>query len=119
AMLQGRGFASGADYVYALLTGYDEAPEGMVMRENTYYNNMYSGFQIAMPNPFSDDLIEYNDGTRATVEQMAYDVTTFLAWASEPKLEERRQTGIKVMLFLLFLLGLVIAGKKRLWAKIH
>jgi ubiquinol-cytochrome c reductase cytochrome c1 subunit len=72
-----------------------------------------------MPAPLAEDGVEYTDGTKATVEQMARDVTTFLAWAAEPNLEQRKSMGIKVILFLIVLLGLTIAVKKRIWADVH
>jgi ubiquinol-cytochrome c reductase cytochrome c1 subunit len=72
-----------------------------------------------MPAPLVEDGVEYTDGTKATVEQMARDVTTFLAWAAEPNLEQRKSMGIKVILFLIVLLGLTIAVKKRIWADVH
>ncbi len=61
----------------------------------------------------------YTDGTKASVEQMARDVTTFLAWASEPNLEQRKGMGFKVVLFLVVFLGLIIAVKKRVWSNVH
>ena len=72
-----------------------------------------------MPNPLSEGLVEYNDGTKATEEQMAKDVTTFLAWAAEPEMEERKRMGIKVILFLIVLTALLYALKRRIWAKVH
>ena len=69
--------------------------------------------------PLSDDRVVYGDGTKATVSQMARDVTTFLAWASEPNLEARKALGIKVMLFLIVFAGLLYAVKRRIWAGIH
>jgi ubiquinol-cytochrome c reductase cytochrome c1 subunit len=72
-----------------------------------------------MPAPLAEDAVEYADGTPATVEQMAHDVTTFLAWAAEPELETRKQTGVKVLLFLIVFTGLLYATKRRVWAKVH
>ncbi|MEQ8164770.1 MAG: cytochrome c1 [Alphaproteobacteria bacterium] len=111
--------AHGADYIHALLTGYEEAPEGFDLLEGTYYNPYFEGRQIAMIPPLMEGLVEYGDGTEATVEQMSRDVTLFLAWAAEPELEERKALGIKVMLFLLVLAGLLYAVKRRIWADIH
>ena len=109
----------GADYIYALLTGYTDAPEGVEMGENMHYNKYYGGNQIAMAAPLMADAVEYTDGTKATVEQMARDVTTFLAWAAEPNLEERKQMGLKVVLFLIVFMGLMIDVKKRVWSNVH
>ncbi len=109
----------GADYVYGLLTGYSEAPADMTIAEGMYYNKYFGGHQIAMAAPLSEGAIEYTDGTKATVEQMARDVTTFLAWAAEPNLEQRKGMGLKVVLFLIVFLGLIIAVKKRVWSDVH
>ena len=72
-----------------------------------------------MPPPLEDDLVEYADGAKATVAQMAKDVTTFLAWAAEPELEERKRMGVKVVLFLIVLAGMLYAIKRRLWRDVH
>lgn len=111
--------AEGSDYVYSVLTGYEDAPADAEPREGMYYNAYFPGHWIAMPPPLSEGLIEYADGTPATVEQMAADVTTFLSWAAEPKLEERKQTGLKVMLFLIVFSGLLYATKRRIWTDLH
>ena len=109
----------GANYIYALMTGYQEPPEDVELAEGMSFNAYFPGHQIAMPPPLLEDLVEYADGTAATVEQQAYDVTAFLAWASEPNLEERKQTGIKVIIFLLVLTGLTYVSKRRIWARLH
>ncbi len=84
-----------------------------------YYNVYFPGHQIAMPPPLSDGAVDYADGTEATVAQMARDVATFLTWAAEPNLEARKRIGIKVMLFLLVLTGLLYAAKRKIWAHLH
>ena len=71
-----------------------------------------------MASPLSDDIIEYSDGTRATVDQMAKDVTTFLSWAAEPELEERHRTGVKVIIYLILLTTLVYLSMKKIWSRI-
>ena len=109
----------GADYVYGLLVGYGEAPADVKMGENMHYNKYFGGHQIAMAPPLSEGAVEYSDGTKATVEQMARDVTTFLAWAAEPNLEERKAMGLKVILFLIVFMGLILAVKKRVWSNVH
>ncbi|MBT5415480.1 MAG: cytochrome c1 [Rhodospirillaceae bacterium] len=112
--------ADGANYLYGLLTGYhDEAPKGVELMEGMYYNDAFSGNQIAMPPPLFADGVDYEDGTEATVEQMAADVTTFLAWAASPEMETRKRLGIKVILFLLVLSGLLYAVKRKVWADVH
>jgi len=108
----------GADYVYALLTGYKEAPEGVEGPKGKYYNKFYPSHWIAMAPPLSDGLVSYDDGTKATTEQMAHDVTAFLAWAAEPNMETRKRTGVRVLIFLVILSGLFYASKKRVWARL-
>ncbi|MGG5817330.1 cytochrome c1 [Falsiroseomonas sp. HW251] len=107
-----------ADYIHALLTGYEDPPAGFTLMDGMNYNAYFPGHQIAMPRVLNDDQIEYADGTKATVDQMARDVTTFLAWAAEPELEARRRMGIKIVLFLIVLGGLTYAVKRRIWADV-
>lgn len=111
--------AHGADYIYSLLSGYAPAPADMKKPDTLYYNPYFAGHLIAMPPPLTEDALEFADGTKATVDQMAYDVTNFLTWAGAPKLESRKSTGLKVMLFLVVLTGLLIAVKKKIWADVH
>jgi cytochrome c1 len=109
-----------ADYIYALLTGYrDEPPEGVELMPGMYYNDYFAGHQIAMAPPLVEGIVEYEDGTEATVSQMAHDVTTFLAWAAEPELEERKRLGVKAILFLTVFTGLLYAVKRKIWTDVH
>jgi len=109
----------GADYVTALLTGYeDPPPAGVTVMEGMHYNKYFPGHQIAMAPPLnSDGQVQYGDGTNATVQQMAHDVSAFLAWAAEPELETRRAMGVRVILFLIILGGLTYAVKRKIWAR--
>lgn len=109
----------GASYIRALLTGYHEAPADFQLLEGLNYNVYFPGNQIAMVPPLSDDAVEYHDGTAATIDQMAADVATFLTWAAEPTLEERKQTGIKVILYLIVLTAMLYAVKRKVWADVH
>ncbi len=109
---------NGANYLKALLTGYVDPPADVQLMDGMHYNAWFPGYQIAMPNVLNEDQVEFADGTRATVEQMARDVTTFLAWAAEPELEQRRQMGVKVLVFLAILGGLVYATKRKIWADV-
>ncbi|MCF4164681.1 cytochrome c1 [Zavarzinia compransoris] len=93
----------GPDYIYSVLVGYHEAPAGFTVPEGKYYNAAFPGNVIGMPKPISDDQVTYADETPATVHQMAHDVSTFLMWAAEPKMEERKRAGVKVMGFLAIL----------------
>jgi ubiquinol-cytochrome c reductase cytochrome c1 subunit len=109
---------NGQDYLYSLLTGYEDPPADLEVPAGGYYNAYFPGHVIAMPPPLSADQVTYADGTPATIDQMASDVTQFLTWAAEPKLEARKQTGLKVMLFLLVLSGLTFALKRKVWADV-
>ncbi len=107
--------AGGADYIYSLLVGYVEAPATMEMDEGMSYNRYYSGNAIAMTPPLSDGLVEYGDGTKASVKQMASDVVTFFAWAAEPEMEARKRLGFMVIIYLTLLAGLFYLSMKRMW----
>jgi len=109
----------GPDYLYALLTGYGAAPAGVDVPEGGNYNKYFPGHVIAMAPPLSDDGVEYQDGTKASVAQMAHDVTTFLAWTAEPELEARKSMGLKVLIFLIILTGLLFRVKKVIWKDVH
>ena len=111
--------AGGADYVYAVLTGYSDPPAGMKMADGMNYNAAFPGNQIAMPEPLSDGRVTYADGTPATVRQEAHDVVTFLAYISEPEMEQRKALGVKIMLFLFVLTCVVYAVKRKIWADVH
>lgn len=86
---------AGDDYLFALLTGYREAPEGVQLRQGLYYNPYFPGGAIGMAQQIFDDGVEYEDGTPATASQMAHDVTVFLAWAAEPEHDDRKRMGMK------------------------
>ena len=111
--------SGGPDYIYSLLLGYDEAPSDMTLDDGVYYNSYMSGHTIQMLKPLSDGLIEYNDGTEASEEQMAKDITTFLAWAAEPHLEARHKIGFKAIIYLIILSILAYFSMKRLWLRIE
>lgn len=118
----GAGFVGydGADYVYSLMTGYEETPPaGFQLGENMHYNQAFKGHQIAMPPPLSADAVTYADGTPATLEQEAKDIASFLTWAAEGNLEARHKTGIKAILFLVIFTLLAYAVKRRVWAEVH
>ena len=111
--------AGGADYVYALMTGYVDPPEDVEILEGLNYNKYFPGHQIAMAAPLFEDGVEYADGTPATVEQMARDVSAFLTWAAEPEMEERKRMGIKVVLFLIVFTAMLYAVKRKVWSDLH
>ncbi len=107
-----------ADYVYGILTGFVPAPKGFEVPAGRYYNEYFPGHLIAMPPPLHDGLVQYADGTKATVPQMAHDVVTFLEWTANPELVQRKQIGVRVVLFLLLLTGLTYAAKRKVWADV-
>jgi ubiquinol-cytochrome c reductase cytochrome c1 subunit len=109
----------GADYVFAVLTGYTDPPADIKMGDGMNYNAYFPGHQIAMPQPLSEGSVAFADNTPATVKQMAHDVVTFLSWAAEPNLEARHRMGLKVIIFLLICTGLFYAVKRKIWADLH
>ena len=109
----------GADYVFSILNGFKPPPAGFQVPPGRYYNEYFPGHLIAMPPPLSDGVVTYADGTKATVPQMAHDVATFLAWASQPNLEIRHRTGARVFLFLIVAVGVFYAAKRKIWAVVH
>ena len=124
----------GADYIYNLLVSYGlELPHGTEMSPGTHYNPVMEGGAIAMAAPLSDGLIDYDPvpvtdkdgnvtmvpGPEATVEQMAKDVTEFLAWSADPKMENRKSAGLATMIYLLILTVLVFLSYKRVWRNVE
>ena len=108
----------GANYLHALLIGYEEVPKGVKVPDGMYYNKYYSGNLIAMPQPLYEDGVDYFDGTKASEKQMAKDVTAFLAWAAEPEMEERKKLGVTVVLFLFIFSLLAYFSMKQVWAPV-
>jgi ubiquinol-cytochrome c reductase cytochrome c1 subunit len=121
----------GANYIYSLLIGYGQVPAGLDVPTGLYYNPYfpgdvtpfwsgdpehvpYGGF-LAMAQPLRDGQVTYDDGTAATVDQMSRDVAAFIAWASDPRATERKQTGLAVFLYLLMFAGLTYASYRRIW----
>jgi len=107
----------GADYIYSLLLGYEEAPTGYELDDGVYYNKYMPGHKIKMAEPVSDGVVEYADGTETTKAQIARDVTTFLVWAADPHLEARHKMGFKVFFYLIILLTLVYLSKQKVWSR--
>jgi len=130
--LVAKGRIGGPNYLHALLIGYEELPENwkdqdeygflprdFELQEGLSFNRYFPGFQIAMAQPLYEEGVEYADGTEATVEQMAYDISTFLMWTAEPKLEVRKSWGIKVMIFVFVLTVLLYFAKRKIWRDVH
>ena len=93
--------------------------EDLGLSDTSNFNAYFSGYGIAMAQPLYEDSVAYADGTPATVEQMAKDVSHFLMWAAEPKLEVRRHTGLKVLIFLVVFTGVLYAAKRKVWRDVH
>jgi ubiquinol-cytochrome c reductase cytochrome c1 subunit len=107
----------GANYIYSLLMGYEEAPAGYELDDGVYYNKYMPGQKIKMAEPISDGIVEYADGTETSKAQIARDVTTFLVWAADPHLEARHKIGFKVFFYLIILLTLVYLSKQKVWSR--
>lgn len=106
----------GANYVYSLLTGYDEhMPEDFSLPEGKYYNPWFAGGAISMAPPIGDDYVSYEDGTPATADQISKDITMFLAYVAEPKLEQRKSMGQGVIIFLIIFTLLSYLSMKKIW----
>ena len=110
----------GPEYIRSLLLGYDyEVPEDVTIRPGQYYNPYFPGGVLAMPPQLVEGLVDYADGTEATPEQMAHDVTAFLAWAAEPHMEARKSLGFMVMIYLLIVCVLVWLAYRQVWSRVH
>ena len=111
--------ANGPDYLYSLLIGYKEAPASMNVPDGMYYNDAYPGNLIAMPQPLYGDDVTYADGSDTSIEGSAADLTQFLMWAAEPKMEARKRIGVAVVFFLSIFVVLSVMAKRRVWADLH
>jgi cytochrome c1 len=108
----------GADYIYALMTGFSDPPAGFKLVDGKFYNKAFPGHQISMPPPLSDGAVPYQDGTPQKVENYARDVAAFLSWAADPSLDQRKRIGWQVILYLIVTTALLYIGKKRIWSAI-
>ena len=109
---------NGADYLYSLLTSYEEAPADVTVPEGMYYNAAYSGHLIAMPQPLYGDDVTYADGADSSVDAISRDLVNFLAWTAEPAMEARKRTGVAVLIFLVLLSGLSYGAMRFIWADV-
>ena len=124
----------GAAYIYSIVTGYVPPPAGLTVPAGKFYNPYIQGDLssywkgdptkvpvggfIAMPPPLSDNKVTFDDKTPSTLNNEAKDVAAFLMWAADPKMEERKQTGLAVMIFLVLFAGLLYASYRTLWRNI-
>ena len=109
---------NGADYMYSLMTGYVDAPEGIEVPDGMYYNASYPGGMIAMPQPLYGEDVEYADGHAAEIADHAKDITAFLAWTAEPELESRKRIGVASMIFLLLMTVMSYFAMRFIWADV-
>ena len=132
--LLARAREGGPDYIYSLLTGYAPAPSGLDIPAGRYYNPYLAGDLsaswhgdaehvppggiIAMPAPLVANKVSFDDGTPSTLDQEAQDISAFLMWASDPKMEERKHTGLAVMIYLVLFSGLLYASYRRIWRNV-
>jgi len=108
----------GADYVFQLITGYRKKPAGVKVREGLHYNPYFPGGAIGMPPPLMPNMLEYEDGTEATVSQMAKDVVTFLSWAAEPEHDTRKKLGFKILFLIALMAVPTYYYKRQVWSVI-
>jgi len=109
----------GPDYIYSIMTGFVDPPEGFKVPDGMFYNAAFPGHAIAMPPPLSEGVVTYADQTPATVRQMSEDVVIFLNWAAEPELEARKKLGLQTMIFLVLLTAMLYAVKRKVWSGLH
>lgn len=126
--------SGGPRYIYSLLTGYAAPPAGLTVPAGSYYNQYFpgdltaswsgdhahvpAGGFLAMAPPIQPDQVSFDDGTKSTVAQQAKDVTAFLAWAAEPKMQERKQFGFAAMIYLLIFTVLLWFSYRRIWRNV-
>ncbi|MGL9725489.1 MAG: cytochrome c1 [Wolbachia sp.] len=106
----------GANYVYLLLTGYQNGEHD---ENDLYFNPYFSTGRLAMAPPLSEGMVEYDGARQATVENMSYDVVNFLQWAAEPELEHRHKLGFKVMMYFVILTVFFVLTNKKVWSKLY
>lgn len=107
----------GEDYIFALLTGYvEEPPAGIELREGMSYNVYFPGQAISMAQQLYYGVMDYDDGTPATVSQLAKDVSTFLRWAAEPEHDQRKRAGMKVLILVAGMAAACLYYKRHKWA---
>lgn len=110
----------GADYTYALLTGYKDAPKDVKLSDGMSYNAAFPGHQIAMTAPLTPGRVKYQSkDVPQTVEQYSKDVTAFLHWSGDPRHDERKSMGWMVLAYLFVTALLLYLAKMRLWSKVH
>ena len=110
---------NGPNYLYSLLSSYEDAPNGKEVPDGMYYNAAYPGHLIAMPQPLYGDDVEFSDGAATSIEAVSADLTHFLMWAAEPKMEVRKRIGVAAVFFLSIFVIMSYLAKRRIWADVH
>ena len=110
---------NGPNYLYSLLSSYGDAPNGKEVPDGMYYNAAYPGHLIAMPQPLYGDDVEFSDGAATSIEAVSADLTQFLMWAAEPKMEVRKRIGVAAVFFLSVFVIFAYLAKRRIWADVH
>lgn len=110
----------GADYIYNLLVGYNEPPEGVELSDGQYWNDHFhgTGGALAMAQPLYDEMVDYEGDAPETVEQYAKDVAAFMMWVAEPHMTSRKQLGFNVMMFLFLFAALMYMVKRKIWSNV-
>jgi ubiquinol-cytochrome c reductase cytochrome c1 subunit len=124
----------GPAYIYSLVSGFRNPPPGLTAMPGKYYNPYFPGDVtgnwtgpkdkvpeggfIGMPPPLTNGKVTFDDGKPSTIDEEARDVAAFLAWASEPKMEERKAFGLGAMIYLLIFSGLLYASYRRIWKNV-
>jgi len=110
----------GPDYIAAILKGYkDQPPKGFTLPSGGHYNEYFPGHNIAMPPPLQPGQVKYDDGSPETLDQYSKDIASFLMWAAEPHLIQRKRIGFQVIIFLIVFSGLLYFTKKKVWSDVH
>ena len=109
----------GPSFIQAFLTGFRDTPPNLTLPSGLHYNLYVPGNAIAMPNVLADAHVKYADGVKPTPAQMAHDVSSFLAWTAHPHQEERRRMGVRVLVYLVLLSGLVFVVKRKVWSDVR
>jgi ubiquinol-cytochrome c reductase cytochrome c1 subunit len=109
----------GPSFIEAFLTGFRDPPPNVTLASGMHYNDYVPGNAVAMPDVLHDGQVKYADGTKPTVAQMAHDVSTYLAWTAHPHLVERHRMGVRVLIYLVLLTGLVFVVKRKVWSNVR
>lgn len=116
----------GSNYIYSLLTGYKDQQPAELLKEfpdaktpkGLHYNPYFATLNLAMAPPLKDGQVTYLDGTAPTLDNYAKDVSAFLTWTAEPKMQTRKSWGLGTIAFLLIFCFLAYGAKKQIWRNV-